>query len=966
MDHSMVTAQSQFHLPLQYYLSYSNTKISLQDFFDDPRGIPDSELLPCSQNNLGMNEMMAGNYRKFYGSQDPEGTVDLGLDSSGQVKYAMNCSGPGRGVWWLSPKCRENQSRCIPAFSGGVGWWIDEIVFKAVAWDMPVAVAVLANWGKYTTVPKQRRSVFYWWWPDALFTDQRPSSVIFPTHNKVERLAGDLRTAMNVVELEKWAVYATTNRSNLNMRRPLAMLENYELTPQLFESILQHYIRLGGTMDIMEQLVCEWLNNNTNIWLLGTKKWLPEETTCEVGQGIVSSTGEWVESRVQAQSCAWCAPGRMSERIAAESTYKCAKCLPGTFQSTKGETECTECPVGEEAPQAGQKECTRCGLGKFATSNGQVTCDRCLQGFITAYVGSTGVDSCICREGFYRDTANRDACLACEKGMTCPQGSDALGYQTSFSERYPIVPLVDTGYWASAEEPLWIFRCESGERCPGGRRPGKACAAKLNDQGCAHCDKDHVWNGERCTSCGSPEVTTLLFPIAPFILCPILIISLYKLFGDSYARWGTWQNGAAASVFILLNHYQIANILKATNLAWPATVSQVMDVFKYTSDVATIFRPSCSGFGDFKSLLIVRALAPCFLAFMYIFIWSISQLVGRRYPALKMEPNRTLNGFFSLIFTFFAGITEAAFTIFKCSPNPNGTASLQTDRSITCSSAEWNSMAIIGILAVLFWVIGIGLLFIRSIMTAPQYFHNKDMQMRWKFLFIRYRADVHWWAVIFVLKGIFLNLGSVIITTGVGQLFWINICLLLYSGTLAVYRPWRHMPNNGMDAVAHLTLMLAAAVATWYGVDAVDNKASADKLVSTILTVFLFTCWLPCPVIIPTLIMRERSARFLDNKDRNVELIIDAFEVVMSSDKEDRELFLQSLGEWDFWFMLKAKDIIQTTFAKRKCRTGYSVHSLDDLQVETFTDRKTRRSFTRISSGSNNGRTTKTVTSVRF
>ena len=73
------------------------------------------------------------------------------------------------------------------------------------------------------------------------------------------------------------------------------------------------------------------------------------------------------------------------------------------------------------------------------------------------------------------------------------------------------------------------------------------------------------------------------------------------------------------------------------------------------------------------------------------------------------------------------------------------------DRSIICNEEDWTGMLAIGLVAVALWVVGIGGSFIWAVWRVPAQFTSIDVQMRWKFLFIKYRSDVHWWALVFVI-----------------------------------------------------------------------------------------------------------------------------------------------------------------------------------------------------------------------
>merc|ERR1719181_2264481 len=97
--------------------------------------------------------------------------------------------------------------------------------------------------------------------------------------------------------------------------------------------------------------------------------------------------------------------------------------------------------------------------------------------------------------------------------------------------------------------------------------------------------------------------------------------------------------------------------------------------------------------------------------------------------------------------TFFLGMVNLSLTLFVCKTNPNQTSSLAADRSITCFEDEWSGLLAIGIIAVLLWCVGVAAIFVWAIFTMTGRMHEPDIQMRWKFLFIKFRPDRYWWAI---------------------------------------------------------------------------------------------------------------------------------------------------------------------------------------------------------------------------
>lgn len=326
--------------------------------------------------------------------------------------------------------------------------------------------------------------------------------------------------------------------------------------------------------------------------------------------------------------------------------------------------------------------------------------------------------------------------------------------------------------------------------------------------------------------------------------------------------------------------------------------------------------------------LVMQSVAPALVFLVYVSVWGASKLLSLRCPSAEMDVNRTMEGFFSLMLTFFGGIAEGAFTIFKCGTNPNGSLTLLKDRSITCFQEEWNGMVAIGILSVLCWCVGFGLLFARAIYLAPYNFHKEKVRKRWRFLFIRYRPDVHWWGLVFVAKGVLLNMGSAIMTSGIAQLFWIEFVLLVYVNLTSMFKPWRHTLNSTFDEWMHVCLLLTCSVTIWFARGGSQDPEHGDSIGRDILTASLCGVALPVPPFVAIIVYRKWSAAARTKREKDLKRIMTAVDYINTTDRNECMAFLQGLPETDFRVMLDFMRLVQTELAHKLSRGGYSLAQL--------------------------------------
>jgi hypothetical protein len=661
--------------------------------------------------------------------------------------------------------------------------------------------------------------------------------------------------------------------------------------------------------------------------------------------------------------CSACGKGENASQSGMEA---CEDCPIGAFAGSEGSSECTPCAAGETTRYPGSMdaqacicapnfyaalssgcaacpegstselgstdiEACQCGINTFRQGDQCVACParsstRILSGDTagTLATGSVDISACKCEEGLYM--TQEDVCVPCPEGLICPEGAECKSDRCVTEST--VYPLLAANYWSTQDKPLDMFKCGNLERCPAGRSPGE-CGPQLTSRACAHCTDGYKFDGKACVECDTKGAAgTLVFPVLPILLGPVIVCMLYKVSGDQYEKWGTWQVGGMSLVFIVMNHYQIISLLRGVNLVIPVNVDNVYKFFSIVDDVSQIFNPGCAGFSDTSKLMILKSIGPIVIAAVFVITWGASQLIAKRsgVAMLGMEVNRTLNGFFSLMFTFFAGIVAMALMLFKCSTNPVGKSTLNADRSIICYEGEWNGMLAVGLFAVLFWCVGFGGLFAHIVVISPRRFQEPAFRMRWKFLFIKFRPDVHWWALVFVTKGMMLNLGFLAINTGAGQIYWIMTLLTIYATAVMMLQPWRHVPINFADGAGHVCLLLSCSSLAWFirkDLSPEDMDAMDDDMMNLVIAFSMIIMPVCIGVAVHMVRVKTsgRSASDLTSVD-------DAMQRYGAAGKEARLEFLKNLGDWDFVFMLQASRAVLTELTNYRCRIGVSASSL--------------------------------------
>lgn len=311
-------AFSDVGLSLDFYRSYNTSHHDPKRYFDSMQDVPESELTSCNETHMS-NPQRMGYYFQFSG--DTEGVVQK---PNGDV--VAKCLDD---IWWISPACRQNHSACIPTLTSSIGWRLQAMMQWTTAYGIPAAIGIIGNFTLYKQRVRKIHSLFYWWVPDSTFVDLQPMQLIFPRHSASAWDRGDKTTAQTESAVTKVvSSNLATKSSSVH-----SFVSNIRFELQQVQDLLLRTLRSSN-----EEVACRWVRDNKDVW----KRWLPVETNCFQGSGMVSSDGKHLESREGAVGCDLCPAGRFSEEMADSlgKTYRCSLCPPGFSQSKIFSTSC--------------------------------------------------------------------------------------------------------------------------------------------------------------------------------------------------------------------------------------------------------------------------------------------------------------------------------------------------------------------------------------------------------------------------------------------------------------------------------------------------------------------------------------------------------------------------------------------------------------------------------------------------
>jgi len=144
---------------------------------------------------------------------------------------------------------------------------------------------------------------------------------------------------------------------------------------------------------------------------------------------------------------------------------------------------------------------------------------------------------------------------------------------------------------------------------------------------------------------------------------------------------------------------------------------------------------------------------------------------------------------------------------------------------ILCYEGVWNALVAVGIIGLITFcilpIVGVAyLVYILPTCLST----SKNFRSATKFITRKYRASQAWWTIVILLKGLWVNFTSVLFTSGIGQLMWLNIGLLIYASVSLYVLPWRHYLVSYADSVSHCMVVYIFSTTAFF-VEVANSEA---------------------------------------------------------------------------------------------------------------------------------------------
>eukprot|EP00930_Biecheleria_cincta_P043098 TRINITY_DN29629_c0_g1_i1.p1 TRINITY_DN29629_c0_g1~~TRINITY_DN29629_c0_g1_i1.p1 ORF type:complete len:1139 (+),score=159.82 TRINITY_DN29629_c0_g1_i1:61-3477(+) len=924
---------------MRFGRSFNASWLDVSSYFSNITDIQESDLKTCSSLSKLSDPATVSNFIRHTN------------DTAGIDGTRFKCWNNDR--WFVAPACRSDTSKCIPLITGGDGWLIESLLQQVTFYNWPVAIAVAADSSTsdtnqiYKDLVRNKDVMFYWWFPDDSFADIQDiwkGRVKLDVHSIAEWLDNKFTTETDIIQFRSYA--------SLDLQtffKPYGLATTLDIQGQDVEWFLREYRSRNPTPDL-RSLACDWLKVKEN--RNRAELWVPSDKECGPGYGMVNDKGQYVAEMKDAKTCDWCVKGTNSTRKWDVTTSRpgwthiCRDCPLGRKQGSGGQMRCEVCGQGTYASERGATTCETCEKGRYQSARESFTCESCPAGMTTDSRGKINQTACICPKGKFRPCrkpdgtlrpecqcnpehyapAQSDACISVPEGMEAMQASDEANFPCNESSNQEgIYPKPKAGFYVSYSQPLWVYKCDNKEVCPGGYL--QRCSEAAFDIACGKCEDGYFAQDGKCAPCGD-VLRVPIIPIICVLMVPFILAALYKSGLEDVEMWGHPKYMWFAISYVTLIFMQTMGTNLSIMPAVPEAVDMVVGWMSILKDITSQFRIECSTTQDFALQIMGKISTPMVMAVCFLAIYVIL------YPTkFRLDANVFVGIYGSLFNACFIMVANICFTLFQTYKHPNGEKSVIAAPSVLTSSKSWQNMQVAAGFAIVVYcaIFAAGNLY--AIIKAPSNFQYRSFRKRWKFVMLQMRPSAWWWMFVSIIKGLYLAFTTVIFDSTVGQAVWLGNGLLLYFLGVFYFLPWRNYVALGLDVFYHYMLSIFCLMLPFFAVPSEDDRSQIAGLFIAVFFIFvviavgLLSCliWVQSP---------QAQRFFLLKFDRDSRKIVDVFHQA-SDEKQIKEMLLD-LPDHDMSLVVQCLNLLKTEMLgiPAKGRLQWREHGLISLNKD--------------------------------
>ena len=515
--------------------------------------------------------------------------------------------------------------------------------------------------------------------------------------------------------------------------------------------------------------------------------------------------------------------GAVDVMVGSSPALACQACIFGTISEVDGAYDACqpipECPANTV---------------RLAASNESVV------GESTNSAGTTGV--CECVAGTFSPTGETNvACISCPQGATCAGGVTQ--------------PIPQEGYYEIKGGDFVL--CVRPDACyPWG------CAEGYSGYMCNKCEGGRYTNPEgECVECPSTAFGVIIGALVGIALLASVVGVVVgwrvarEMRPSKVGQAGGGNNNPPPSstlrhrllppsVAMVLVSWQTVAILGGGELSWDSTSKAVLNMFNAANIDLRMTAPDCA-LGSFHKSYVMSVSLPALLLLLVMAVLIVMRGCTQLGSVSVLHLVEAV--VFSVAPLLYIPMSRSTLVLFDCTQLPSGDWVLDIDPSVACFDSAWKDVVPVGVVGVVFYVIGLpGFIVWVLMLNRPTLF---DLQTfaRYGVLYRLWQAQYFWGEVVGLIKR--LALVSIGLFASSVPLLQINLTLLVLGGHVAWFlarRPYYFSLYNrveiGLGVLLSIILLVGAGTHS-------ERNSGASKAIYGMTTVvvigilILFSTW---------------------------------------------------------------------------------------------------------------------------
>eukprot|EP00928_Gymnodinium_smaydae_P088564 TRINITY_DN72634_c0_g1_i1.p1 TRINITY_DN72634_c0_g1~~TRINITY_DN72634_c0_g1_i1.p1 ORF type:complete len:369 (-),score=71.32 TRINITY_DN72634_c0_g1_i1:276-1298(-) len=274
------------------------------------------------------------------------------------------------------------------------------------------------------------------------------------------------------------------------------------------------------------------------------------------------------------------------------------------------------------------------------------------------------------------------------------------------------------------------------------------------------------------------------------------------------------------------------------------------------------------------------------------------------------------------MFTFFAAIASMSLDLFKCFGNPNGLSTLSQDQSVICYESEWLSMVVVAVLSCIVNIFGFGSFCAYIVYVAPNRFQDVRFQRRYKFLFLKFRTDVDWWALVICAKGLALSVVFTFFAQSIFQIVFSEMVILAYGGASLFFTPWRHRCASALDLYTHASLLMLLSVLLFHLSPMEFTQGSAVIVVTVVVIIVNLS-----PLLLFFYLSYRLKTATLDKNIESILALLPSLRLFSNADTATLNAFVGSIDDWNRFHILNGLQAIHHDYMGKRSAAVRRLHT---------------------------------------